>query len=140
SEFYENKMQGITSGRYRLQAVGIKDTIRLGVAPLVAKPPIDTFQYSWHAMFNPWCRRFPFQEMVKKLQLPSLDIFSVLTLYEVMCLAVIVQEPNGFLQSAKCRKHFDTLIPRHCPIFIVVHDNHRRRNAGQVEQRGIFDV
>lgn len=58
---------------------------------LIRKTPVDAFAYSRYTIRYPRGCRFAFQKMIEEFQLAPLDVFSVLSLNQVMRLSIIIQ-------------------------------------------------
>ena len=59
---------------------------------------------------------------------------------ESVFFAVIIEQPNGFIEPFESHIKLNTLVPRHSPIVVVVHHQHRRLYFGGIKQRRIFDI
>ncbi len=92
------------------------------------------------AVFHPHGHRRAFQVVVEELLQTDGDVLAVLACADIVRLAVVLQHPYGLLQAAQRHEHLDALIPRHCAVLVVVHDEQRRIDAVSVEHRGVGDV
>ena len=60
--------------------------------------------------------------MVEELLQTAGDILTVLASLDIMSFAIILEHPDRFFESAESHKKFDTLIPRHSAIGVIMHD------------------
>ena len=77
-----------------------------------------------NAILHPFGHGFAFQVVVEELLHAYLEIDPVGKFHGPMGLAGVVEQPCGFAQAFQCHKVFDTLVPGHMAILVVVHDEY----------------
>ena len=76
-------------------------------------------------LLHPARHRLSFEIVVEELLQTLRDILAVLARLDVVQLTVVLQHPYRLLQTTQSHEHLDTLIPGHCLVGIVVHDQKR---------------
>ena len=80
------------------------------------------------------------QVVVEDLEHAFLEIDPVCQAHRPVRFAGVVEQPRRFLQAFKGNEVFDSLLPGHMPVCIVVHDQDRGSHLVHIEQGRVFDV
>ena len=78
--------------------------------------------------------------VLEELEHAFLEIDAVCYTRRPMGFTCVVEQPGRFLEALEGDKVFDTLVPRHMSVCIVVHDQDRGSHLVHIEQGRVFDV
>ncbi len=89
--------------------------------------------------FGSWCA---FKIVIKKTKHSGTQVHSVcpILILDIMIHSVIIDEPNRFLKPIKRHKKLNPLIPGHCTIVIVGHNQQRSFYIRCHKKRRVLDV
>ena len=96
--------------------------------------------YRRNTLAHPFGHRSILQVVVEELEHAFLEIDPVCQAHRPVRFAGVVEQPRRFLQAFKGNEVFDSLIPGHMPVCIIVHDQDRSGHLIHIEQGRVFNV
>ena len=78
--------------------------------------------------------------MVEELRETDAQVLAISSFHKVVLFVVVLEQPSLLAQTTETYKHFDTLIPRHCTVLVVVHNQYRSAYVRQEEEWRVFVI
>ena len=109
-------------------------------SPLLSIAQLVRLLHGRHTFLHPLRHRFALHEVGDELLHTNLDVELIRSLGRPVWFASIVQHPCRLAETLQCHEVFDTLIPRHMTVLIVMHNQNRSLYLIHQEQRRVFVV
>ena len=78
--------------------------------------------------------------MVEELRKTDTQVLAIATFHEVVLFVVVLEHPSLLAQTAETYEELDTLVPRHCTVLVVMHNQDRSLYVRYEEKRRVFNI